>query len=449
MSDLAAILTTLALLAVLGFPVRGLLRRVGVPPAVSLMALGVALGSHVLGALPEGYTAVSGALSRAAFVVLLLRAGLALDPGTLRAILVPSVVFGVLPVVAEWACVVALSRAFLFDSWYIALLAGFLVAAVSPAVVLPTMLNVKDAGLGTRRLVPDRIMGQTVVNAFVAQTGILLLVAAARPGAAAGASLWDLALLPVGVVGGMLVGAAAGGLLPLRALVGDAPRDPEPRRVVSTWGVPALVVVLGGAVYFGCTAVGLESVFATLAVGSAVRWRLPRWEPRLREQLRHVWSVAEIVLFVNLGAAIDLGEVGRGSIVLLILAVGAVALLARVAVARWLARRTDLEAGEQRYVAFAHVPKATIQAVFAAYPLHAFEAWGLAALIPDARILLIMGALAILATAPVGAVMLERTAARLLPRDEEGGRGGEPAGQGGDSAHRGAPLSSSRGRRSA
>ncbi len=138
----------LAGILVIGFPLRAVLARVHVPTVVTLLSLGVLLGPHGLDLMPGAYLDIRNDLSKAALVVILLRAGMGVPPRILRVILVPSLIFGFVPVAAECLVLTAMTRGLVFESWRVALLAGFMIAAVSPAVVIPAMQAQKDAGLG-------------------------------------------------------------------------------------------------------------------------------------------------------------------------------------------------------------------------------------------------------------------------------------------------------------
>lgn len=389
----------------LGWPWRALGRMLRLPPAVSLMGLGILLGSAFLDVLPDSYLLAAPELSKIAFVCLLLRAALGLDPRTLRAIAVPGVALGILPVAAEIAVVSGLSRALLFERLDLALLAGFLVAAVSPAVVLPTMLSIKIRGLGAARFVPDLNMAQTVTNAFVAQTGIVILLQWISPDAALPSPRTSLLLLPVSV----LLGVAAGwlGEMAVRPLLVSRARS---------WIRTAILWMAGNVLYFVAPLVHVAGVFAVLTLGARMRLRLEEEGAPVREPLRRAWLVAEIVLFVNLGAAIELERLA-GSTVPMVLLVIVAALAVRVACARLLLLRSRFTRGERDYVALAHLPKATLQAVFGAVPLATFLRHGDTDLVPGGQMLLVMAVLAIVTTAPIGAVLLERTADRLLGRE--------------------------------
>ena len=418
---------TFLILIVLGFGVRKLLAMLRCPAAVSLMALGAVLGPNALDVLPDSWLDHVPVLSKAAFVVLLLRAGLTLPLGQLKQVLGMSVVLGLLPVAVELGAVAGLARSFLFDEWSLCLLTGFLIAAVSPAVVLPTMLRHKDMGLGSERRVPDTIIGQTVFNAFVAQTGILLSLDWILSDDDVTSLMKDVGWLPCGISLGIACGVATGFLvarLSARA-TGGGNAYLRPRR----WLRLSLVLTAGLAVYFGSGALSFESVFATLAVGAAFKRQQPQSTEALVADLRGVWSVAEIVLFVNLAARTDLGQLATPHWVLLLLAVIAIPLTLRLATSAMLLQWTRFVAAERAYITLSHVPKATVQAVFGAVPLLAFAAAGDVGHLEAGQTILTLAVVSVVATAPLGAWLLERTAVGQLSdrqADDAPGRPEDP-----------------------
>ncbi len=400
MREVLLILATLLALLAVGAPLRALLRRWGVPPAASLIVLGVFLGPAATGVLPESWLDARPTLSAAAFVVLLLRAGMAIAPATLRAIAVPALLLGVVPVAAELAVATGLSRALLFPSWSMSLLAGFLVAAVSPAVILPAMLARQERVKDDPRSVSQLIMGQTLVNSLAATIGILITLEAIAPAPGGPGATRLLLLLPAALCLGAVLGTGLASVLCVDRWL-DAGR--QRHRVAA-----AFLVATGVGIYLGSARVAwVDGVTATLAFALALRGRLGRDDASLRDTLRQVWSVGEIVLFVNLGSAIRLGALADLGQVGLLLPLLAVALGVRVLVAAALCRRQSLVREERRLITVAHVPKATIQAVFGALPLLTFQQLR-PDLVGDGATLLMLAALAIVTTAPVGAWAVER-----------------------------------------
>ncbi len=407
-SAVVLVLSVVALLAV-GFVVRAAFRSLKVPPAVSLMALGIAVGPAALDILPDAWLGTRTATSAAAFVVLLVRAGSGVSPRTLRAIAAPSLALGLGPVAAEFLVAFALLRATLFQSWSMAALGGFLIAAVSPAVVLPVALAQKHAGRGSDRHVPDLIMGQTIVNAVVAAAAIPLTLALILRPVQVTSVVAAIGLVPVAAVAGAVIGAGIGVVARVDRLAS------HPIRRAGTVGAAALLLVLGSALYtVGARWRWLDGVAAALALAVAFRWRLGRDDPAVRMALLRVWSVAEIVLFVNLGSAIRVDAISDASLVLTAIPILAAALATRLIIGWGMSRRAPLTLSERKYVTIAHLPKATIQAVFGALPLLTFQQFR-PDLVGHGEVLLLIAALAIVTTAPVGAVALERWGERLLP----------------------------------
>jgi len=411
-TDALRLIVAFSALTAIGFVFRAAMRRLGVPPVVSLMALGMALG----GLLPEVWLSHRPSLSHAAFVLLLLRAGLMVSTETVRRVLVPAIAFGTIPVLAEILAVLGLSRLLLFDHFGICLLAAFIVAAISPAVILPIMIDQREQNRGAARMIPERIIGMTIVNAFVAQAGILVTLSMLDPETTVRTEVVRLMLLPLAVAGGLLLGSAIAWLTRIEWLLSSQwllSSRGSPGRAVS--GLSALLALIAAlTVYFLSQRIGTESVLATLALGVALRRRIEPWVDSVGDELKRIWSVAEIILFVNVGSYVDFTLLWSGPVVLWALVIVVGALLVRIGVAKLLVDRTILTSGERSYTVLAQIPKATIQAVFGAMPLAVFTSRGQYEFVPDGQVIVILAAVAIVATAPLGAVTLERRAEQLL-----------------------------------
>ncbi len=410
---------TVAAFVAVGFPWRSIGRKLGLPPAVSLMALGVLVGPDLSNLVPASYVSAHATwISGAAFAILLVRAGLGVVVE--RRVLVSALVLGLGPVAVEFGVLAGGSRWLIFERWDLCWLFAFLLAAVSPAVILPTMLEQKLRGRGGFHRVPDRIMGATVINAFIAQTGILALLDHLTPPHAGTAVLiplhWPIAgRLVVGLGVGVLLGVLVGALLPLPRVPAEGTGDEKPRRRATL-----LIALTGVAVYFAGRRLGFESVFATLAVGALVHRRLGVSALHVERGLRRIWSFAEILLFANLGLRISVSHLTDPRLLAFLFVLIAVALGCRIRSAYYVARWGGLPAPESTYVSLAQIPKATIQAVFGALPLQRFLQAEAQELVPAGSTLLVAAVLAIVITAPAGAVVLDRWAKTLMPRRQEG-----------------------------
>ncbi len=402
---------TLVVLLVLGFALRAVGKKASIPPAASLMFLGVLVGTSGFDVIPQSYQAISQQLSLVAFVMLLLRAGLGMEPKAMGKMVPGIVLLGLIPAMAEMAFLATGARVFLFDRWDLALLAAFLVAAVSPAVILPTMLDQKHKGRGGPRMVPDRIMGMAIVNSFVAKASIILLLGLIVGTVKQSDLGRELLLLPLRLIFGVVLGFVLGRFVVVAL-------EKVPRSETLIWGGAGLVLAASITMYFKAQAFYFEGVFAVLSFGLGMRLRGPDLADGFKDRFNSLWAVAEIPLFVNVGSLIDLGRLSQLPLVVGLLGL----MILGLAVRKWAAwlctARGDLSKPERFYVTLAQVPKATIQAVFG--PVVFFTLGGAGSELREAgQLMLIMAVLAIISTAPIGAVVLDRWGGRLLPRNDE------------------------------
>jgi len=263
-------------------------------------------------------------------------------------------------------------------------------------------------------------MGATVINAFIAQTGILALLDHMTPPHPDTAVLiplhWPVAgRLMVGLGIGVLLGVVVGACLPLPRVPAEGSGSVKPRRRATL-----LIALTGVAVYFAGRRLGFESVFATLAVGALVHRRLGLSALHVERGLRRIWSFAEILLFANLGMRISVSHLTDPRLLAYLFILIAVSLGFRIRSAYYVARWGGLPAPESTYVSLAQIPKATIQAVFGALPLQRFLEAEAQELVPAGSTLLVAAVLAIVMTAPAGAVVLDRWAKTLMPLRQKG-----------------------------
>lgn len=403
---------TLAALLLAGFPLRAVGKRFGIPPAATLMVLGVLASSSVFDLIPDSYMVISTKLSVAAFVILLLRAGLGMAPLAMKSMVLGIVAIGLIPAIGEMAVLAIGSRLFLFERWDLALLAAFLIAAISPAVILPTMLDQKAKGRGGPRLVPDRIMGLAIVNSFMAKAAITTLLVVVVGGNAADEVGRELIFLPLTLAAGIMLGA-------LMAFLMTRVFPKNENRTTPIWIGAGFVLFAALVMYFRSKTLYIEGVFAVLAFGVGIRIFRGPLANGFRGCFDGLWAVAEIPLFVNVGALIDLGRLHDPRLIIGLLALMAFALAFRKWVAWNVLKKSDLSRPERIYMTLAQVPKATIQAVFGSVVFITLTTRG-PELADAGQTMLIMAVLAIIATAPIGAVVLDRWGGRLLEQDKPG-----------------------------
>lgn len=361
------------------------------------------LGSAVLGS--------AEALRTVAVMVILMKAGLGLDRQKLKEQGTVAARLGFLPAACE-AVVVALAARYLFGfDLLTGLLLGVILSAESPAVIVPGMLRLKSLGWGVQKGVPDAIMtGSALSDVLVLLLFSLLLGFAGGEGAhglTLGAlTLTPLQALPLRVLVEILLGLAVGWLaarLTVHLLVKQNWTESAVQDVIVTASL-ALALVLGATawpVYSGYLAVMAMGFFLVLYSAPFAR--------RVRGEFDGLWTVAEIVLFVLLGATVDLSVLG--SVLLPGLALLAVGLLVGRMLG-WLLSTwgSNWTWGERLFLLPGNMAKATVQAAIGALPLAAGVAGG--------EVILALSALAILVTAPLGAWLTQLTAPLLLQKGE-------------------------------
>lgn len=380
--------------------------RVGLPPLVGMLLAGLGLrnlAADLVEAIPENW---SVGLRLVALTVILLRAGLGLDLQALARLRGAFLRLSFLPNLAE-AATVAVMAGLVFDfpvAW--ALLLGFVVAAVSPAVVVPGLLDLQNRGYGVAKGIPTMILAAASFDDVVAITGFGLSVSLIFAGSEEPSMALVLLRAPLELGLGLGVGVVAGLIC---GLFGRG----APWLRFATLAICGLGGVLGGWVV-GFTGGGSLAALTVAAV-AARQWRTGTAPVALA--LHRVWAVAQPLLFGLIGAAVALSAIESSYVTtgLLILVIG---LVVRVSVSYWSVATSEFEARERLFVAVAWVPKATVQAAIGGLALDLARDQGSG---PQYELygtqVLTVAVLAILATAPLGAVAIAKTGPRWLQQE--------------------------------
>lgn len=384
-----------AIILVGGFISGRLFKRFGLPALLGALTLGVIVGPYYLNALPEGIMASGADLRMIALTVILLRAGLGLDRQLLAEVGPVAFRMSVLPCLLEGSAVTAAAMYFLGLPFAEAGMLGFILAAVSPAVVVPAMLALQKKGLGMAKGVPVIVLAGAALDDAFAITLFSAFVGLASQGTFGGPLQIPLRLV-WSVMGGVLMG-----LLAFMAF-----------RVLSRWleasraedSLLALGLALGGVV--AGEHLAASGPLAALVFGFALLEKLPRQASRIDEQLADLWVGAQLMLFVLIGAAVQVPLVWSvGLLGAVVLALGLTARSGGVFLALM---GSGLNMKERLFVALAYSPKATVQAAIGGVPL----ALGFA----SGPTILAIAVLSIVITAPLGAIAIEKTAPQLLER---------------------------------
>lgn len=391
-------LTSLAFIFLLGLSLGYVFMKLKLPALIGMLLTGIALGPYVLNLLEPSLLSVSVDLRQLALVIILTRAGLALDIKDLMKVGRPALLMCFVPACFEIAGMMLIAPPLLGISLLEAAIMGTVVAAVSPAIIVPKMLHLMDQKYGTSKSIPQLIMaGGSVDDVFV------IVMFTAFTGLALGGNISAVSFLqiPVSILSGLVLGVLLGWLL-TRCFKRYHMRDSV--KVLIILSVSFLLVALERVLKGVLPVSGL---LAVMALGATLLKNYEVLALRLSAKFSKLWVGAEILLFVLVGATVDIKyAVGAGlSAVVVIL----FSLLFRMAGVFVCMIKTQLTLKERVFCMIAYLPKATVQAAIGSLPL----AMGL----PCGKIVLTVAVLAILITAPLGAFGIDMTYKRLLEKE--------------------------------
>ena len=360
-------LTSLALVFLAGLALAALCQKLRLPRILGMLLTGVLLGPCVLNWLDPSILSVSADLRKIALIIILLKAGLSLDLSDLKRVGRPAVLMSCLPASCEILGYVLLAPHFLGVTRVEAAVMGAVLAAVSPAVVVPRMVQLIESGCGTKKSIPQMVLaGASCDDIFVIVlfTTFLHTAQGQQTDAASG-----LLRVPVSILLGIALGAAVGLLLNVFFEAAYA-------RGRCIRGSMKVIVVLGVSFLLAAAEdrfEGIVPVSGLLAVVSMAcmlkQKSAESVSKRLSEKFGKLWLAAEVILFVLVGAAVDIrymANVGLAAVGMIL-----AALVFRAAGVCLCLVKTPLTAKERLYCVFAYLPKATVQAAIGSVPLAA------------------------------------------------------------------------------
>lgn len=388
-------LLSIAYVLMAGMAAGWICKKLHLPSLAGMIITGIVLGPYALNLIDGSILGISAELRRIALIIILMRAGLSLDLDDLKQVGRPAVLMCFVPACFEMGGMVLMAPRLLGISVLEAAIMGAVVVAVSPAVIVPKMIKLMEEGYGTNKSIPQLILaGASVDDVFV------IVLFTAFTGLAKGDSVSPLsfAQIPLSILAGMLVGAAAGGML---ALYFGKIHIRDTAKVIILLCVSFVLVTLEDSMKGMVT---FSSLISIMCMGIVLQKRRGEAARRLSIKFNKLWVGAEILLFVLVGATVDISYAVRagGEALLLILGV----LVFRLAGVALCLVRTELNFKERLFCMAAYMPKATVQAAIGGVPLSMGLACG--------NIVLTVAVLAILITAPLGAFLIDITYRRCL-----------------------------------
>lgn len=388
-------LTSLALIFLLGLTLGAVFTKLKLPALLGMIITGTVLGPYVLNLLDDSILSISPALRQLALVIILTRAGLALNIEDLKQVGRPAVLMCFLPAVFEITGTILIAPKLFGISLLEAAIIGSVIAAVSPAVVVPRMLKLIEEKRGTDKSIPQLIMaGASVDDVFV----IVLFTSFVAFEKGGGFSAGKLLQVPVSIVVGIIAGYIVSIIL-VKFFKAVHMRDSV--KVVIILSVSFLLLELEKRI--GET-IPFSALIGIMSIGIGILKNYDVLAKRLSAKFSKLWVAAEILLFVLVGATVNIGYVAAAGVLAVLLVTGAI--IFRMAGVFFCVTGSKLNKKEKLFTMFAYTPKATVQAAIGGIPL----AMGL----PCGELVLTIAVLSILITAPFGALAIDNTYKKFL-----------------------------------
>lgn len=397
-------LTSLAFIFLVGLSMAAICQRLKLPRIIGMLITGIMLGPYVLDLLDPSILSISADLRQMALIIILLKAGLSLNLSDLKKVGRPAIMMSFVPASCE------ILAFFLFAPYILGItriesaVMGAVLGAVSPAVVVPRMVQLMEKRYGTAKSIPQLIMaGASCDDIFV----IVLFTTFVSMAQGGSVHIMDFINIPISIVLGIVLGAIVGYFLSLFFETAYAHKHcvRNSMKVIIVLGVSFMLMAVETWLK------GIVSVSGLLAVVSmacVIKIKSVAFvSKRLSEKFGKLWLAAEVLLFVLVGAVVDIRYTFNAGIaaVLMIL----VALIFRSIGVSICLLGTSMTWRERIFCMIAYLPKATVQAAIGSVPL----AMGL----PCGQIVLSVAVLAILITAPLGALGIDLTYKRLLKKE--------------------------------
>lgn len=397
-------LASLSLIFLVGLAMGAICQKLKMPRIIGMLVTGIVLGPYVLDFLDPSILSVSSELRKLALIIILLKAGLSLDLKDLKKAGRPAILMSFVPATCEIAGYILFAPLLLGINRIEAAVMGAVLGAVSPAVVIPRMVMLMEEKYGTKKAIPQMIMaGASCDDIFV----IVLFTTFLSMAQGGSADIIDFVNIPVSIVLGILLGAVTGYGLYLFFETSYAHKHcvRNSTKVIIVLGFSMLLVSVEGWLE---GKVSVSGLLAVVSMACVIKIKSTAFvSKRLSEKFGKLWIAAEVVLFVLVGAAVDIRYMHSAGIAAVFMIF--IALIFRTAGVLICTIKTKLNMKERIFCVIAYLPKATVQAAIGSVPLAAGLACG--------KIILSVAVLAIIITAPLGALGIDNTYKKLLEKE--------------------------------
>lgn len=390
-------LLSISLILILGMFMGWICQKIKLPSLLGMLITGIVLGPYVLNLLDDSILGISAELRKIALIIILTRAGLGLDLSGLKKIGRPAVLMCFVPASFELIGMILLAPKLMGLTVLEAAIMGAVLAAVSPAVVVPRMVKLMDEGYGVNEGIPQLILaGASVDDVYV----IVLFSTFVGMMQGEGASILKFVNIPISIFLGIAIGLLIGVLL---AYFFKKMHIRDTSKVLIILSISFLLVVMEDKL---STPITFSALIAIMFIGIGLQKKRKTIAKRLSVKYGKLWVAAEVFLFVLVGATVNIGYLGKVGVKALIAIIGA--LVFRMFGVFVCLLGTSLKRKERLFTMLAYTPKATVQAAIGGIPLALGFTCG--------DLVLTVAVLAIVLTAPLGAFAIDLSYKKLLNR---------------------------------
>ena len=390
-------LLSISLILILGMFMGWICQKIKLPSLLGMLITGIVLGPYVLNMLDDSILGISAELRKIALIIILTRAGLGLDLSGLKKIGRPAVLMCFVPASFELIGMILLAPKLMGLTVLEAAIMGAVLAAVSPAVVVPRMVKLMDEGYGVNEGIPQLILaGASVDDVYV----IVLFSTFVGMMQGEGASILKFVNIPISIFLGIAIGLLIGVLL---AYFFKKMHIRDTSKVLIILSISFLLVVMEDKL---STPITFSALIAIMFIGIGLQKKRKTVAKRLSVKYGKLWVAAEVFLFVLVGATVNIGYLGKVGVKALIVIIGA--LVFRMFGVFVCLLGTSLKRKERLFTMLAYTPKATVQAAIGGIPLALGFACG--------DVVLTVAVLAIVLTAPLGAFAIDSSYKKFLTK---------------------------------
>lgn len=397
-------LTSLAFIFLVGLSLAAICQTLKLPRIIGMLITGILLGPYVLNVLDPSILSISSELRQIALIIILLKAGLSLNLADLKKVGRPAIMMACIPATFEILAYFLLAPYFLGITRLEAAVMGAVMGAVSPAVVVPRMVQLMDEKYGTAKSIPQMILaGASCDDIYV----IVLFSTFSTMAQGGSAHLKDFINIPVSIILGIALGSVAGYLLSLffETAYTHSHMVRNSMKVIVVMGVAFLLMSIETWLK---PVVSVSGLLAVVSMACVLKLKCTvSVSARLSQKFGKLWLAAEVLLFVLVGASVDIRytlKAGPAALAMIF-----AALLIRTLGVSLCVTGTNLTWRERLFCSIAYLPKATVQAAIGSVPM----AMGLSC----GQIVLSVAVLGILITAPLGAIGMDCSYKKLLSRE--------------------------------